>query len=82
MDQFRDGLGEAWTSVATFLPKLVGFLLILAIGYFVAKAVSKVLDRVLEKVGFDKAVEKGGIGKAMAKLKDVLNHARSPTAHA
>ncbi|HEV2757217.1 MAG TPA: hypothetical protein VG318_15735 [Actinomycetota bacterium] len=67
MDQFRDGLGEAWTSVATFLPKLAGFALILVIGYFVAKAISKVLDRVLERVGFDKAVEKGGIGKAMEK---------------
>ena len=67
MEQFKDGLGEAWTSVATFLPKLVGFVMILVIGYFVAKAISKVLDCVLEKVGFDKAVEKGGIGKAMAK---------------
>lgn len=67
MEQFRDGVGEAWTSVATFLPKLVGFALILIIGYFVAKAISKILDRVLEKVGFDKVVERGGIGKAMAK---------------
>lgn len=67
MDQFRDGLGDAWASVATFLPKLFGFLLILIIGYFVAKAISKVLDRVLERVGFDEVVERGGIGKAMAK---------------
>ena len=67
MEQFQDGLGDAWASVATFLPKLFGFFLILVIGYFVAKAVSKVLDKVLERVGFDKAVERGGIGKAMAK---------------
>jgi hypothetical protein len=67
VEQFQDGLGDAWASVATFLPKLFGFVLILVIGYFVAKAVSKVLDKVLERVGFDKVVERGGIGKAMAK---------------
>lgn len=67
MEQFQDGLGDAWASVATFLPKLFGFVLILVIGYFVAKAISKVLDKVLERVGFDKVVERGGIGKAMAK---------------
>ena len=29
MEQFRAGLGDGWASVATFLPKLVGFLIIL-----------------------------------------------------
>ncbi|CAN5419439.1 hypothetical protein BH18ACT16_BH18ACT16_04480 [soil metagenome] len=67
MDQFTDGLGDAFSSFATFLPKLIGFLLILVIGYFIAKAVSKIVDKVLEKVGFDKAVEKGGVGKALEK---------------
>lgn len=67
MDEFTDGLGDAFSSIATFLPKLVGFLLILVIGYFVAKAIAKVLDKVLERVGFDRAVERGGVGKALAK---------------
>jgi hypothetical protein len=67
MDQFTDGLGDAFSSFATFLPKLIGFLLILVIGYFIAKAISKIVDKVLEKVGFDKAVEKGGVGKALEK---------------
>ncbi len=67
MDEFTEGLGDAFSSIATFLPKLVGFLLILVVGYFVAKAIAKVLDTVLERVGFDKAVERGGVGKALAK---------------
>ena len=65
MEQFQEGLGDAWASIATFLPKLVGFLLILIVGYFIAKAISKIIDRVLERVGFDKAVERGGVGKAL-----------------
>jgi hypothetical protein len=66
MQQFKNGLGDAWASVATFLPKLVGFLLILIIGYFIAKALAKVVDRILERVGFDRMVERGGVGKALA----------------
>jgi hypothetical protein len=69
VDEFRSGLGDAWASVATSLPKLVGFLLILVIGYFIAKAVAKILDKVLERVGFDRAVERGGVGRALAQSK-------------
>jgi hypothetical protein len=69
MEEFRAGLGDAWSNVAEFLPKLVGFLLILIIGYFIAKAITKVLGKVLEKVGFDRAVERGGVGKALARSK-------------
>ncbi len=69
MEQFQDGLGDAWASMATFLPKLIGFLLILVIGYFIAKAISKIVGKVLERVGFDKAVERGGVGQALEKSK-------------
>jgi hypothetical protein len=69
VDEFRNGLEDAWASVATFLPKLVGFLLILVIGYFIAKAVAKIIDKILERVGFDRAVERGGVGRALAKSK-------------
>ena len=59
----RDGI----TTFATFVPKLLGFLVILLIGYFVAKIISKLVDKGLEKAGFDRAVERGGIKKALAK---------------
>lgn len=58
---------EGLTSFATFIPKLLGFLVILVVGYVIAKAVAKVVDRLLERAGFDRAVEKGGIKKALAK---------------
>lgn len=67
MQQFTDGLGEAWAQVATFIPKFVAFLLILIVGYFIAKAIAKILDRVLERVGLDRAVERGGVGRALQK---------------
>ena len=69
MEEFKNGLGDAWASVATFLPKLIGFLIILVIGYFIAKALAKVVDGILERVGFDNMVERGGVGQALAKSK-------------
>ena len=69
LNEFQDGLGDAWASIATFLPKLVGFLLILLVGYFIAKAIAGILDKVLERVGFDRAVERGGVGQALSKSK-------------
>jgi len=59
------GVEDAWTNVAEFVPKLFGFLLILIIGYFVAKLIAKAVGAILERVGFDKAVERGGIKKAL-----------------
>ena len=60
------GIEDAWSRVATFVPKLAGFLLILGIGYLVAKALSKTIDAVLERIGFDRAVERGGIRRALS----------------
>jgi hypothetical protein len=63
------GLERAWESILTFVPKLLGFLLILGIGYFVAKALEKLLDRILERVGFDRIVERGGLRTTLARSK-------------
>ncbi len=62
---FRNVLDD----VISFLPKLIGFLLILIIGYFIAKLLARIVDKVLERVGFDRAVERGGIKKALATSK-------------
>ena len=58
---------DGFRSVMTFLPRLLGFLVILLVGYVVAKLVAKLVDKGLEKAGFDRAVERGGIQKALSK---------------
>jgi hypothetical protein len=58
---------DGFRSVITFVPKFLGFLLILVLGYFVAKVLATLVDKLLERAGFDRAVEKGGIKKALAK---------------
>jgi hypothetical protein len=64
---WEGGFESAWDATVTFLPKLLGFLLIIGIGYFVAKAIEKVLDKILERVGFDRLVERGGVKQALAR---------------
>ena len=64
---FEGPITDGFRTVMTFIPKLLGFLVILLVGYFVAKIVAKLVDKGLEKAGFDRAVERGGIKKAMAK---------------
>jgi Conserved TM helix len=59
------GAAAAWASVILWGPKLLMFIAILVIGYFVAKLVCEVLNRVLERVGFDRLVERGGIKRAL-----------------
>jgi hypothetical protein len=66
---FQGGIENAWSNVATFVPKLAAALLILLVGYLVAKAIASILNRVLERVGFDRAVERGGLRQALARSK-------------
>jgi len=65
----QQGLTEAWERIAVFVPKLLGFLAILIIGWFVAKLLARVVDGLLERVGFDRWVERGSLKQALDKTK-------------
>nr|WP_255686824.1 hypothetical protein [Pseudonocardia sp. TRM90224] len=60
-------MADAVGLVAAFVPMLLLFLVIMLIGWLVAKALRKIVNTVLEKVGFDRLVERGGIGRALAR---------------
>ncbi|MFD5174713.1 hypothetical protein ACFWM1_02785 [Nocardia sp. NPDC058379] len=64
---FQQGFTDAWSSVAQFLPKLAAFVAILVIGWIIAKVVAKIVDAVLERVGFDRLVERGQLQKMMSR---------------
>lgn len=65
--EWSQGIEDAWADIASFVPKFIGFLIILIVGYFIAKSIGKIADKLLERVGFDRAVERGGIKKALAR---------------
>src|SRR5215217_558251 len=65
----QGGLTEAWERIAVFVPKFVGFLAILIIGWIVAKLLARLADGILERVGFDRWVERGSLKQALDKSK-------------
>ncbi|MFC4375537.1 hypothetical protein ACFO5K_15650 [Nocardia halotolerans] len=67
--EFQQGFNDAWSSVAQFVPKLVAFVVILLIGWIIAKVVAKIVNAVLERVGFDRLVERGQVQKMLSKSK-------------
>ncbi len=54
-----DSVQQALNSFFGFLPNLLGFLVILFIGYIIARVVKGILTKVLTKVGLDKALHSG-----------------------
>lgn len=54
-------LANALNLVLTFIPRLLGFLVILLVGWLIATLVSKALTLLLRKVGFDRMSERIGL---------------------
>jgi len=61
----QQGLNEAWYRVATFVPKLVGFVVIVFLGDVIAMVLARMMDRVLERIGFDGWVQRGLLGRPL-----------------
>src|SRR5215207_5356340 len=54
-------LQEALSLFLSYIPQLIGALIILIVGYIVAKLLQAVVGRVLQAIGFDSWMERGGI---------------------
>ena len=54
-----------WTKVAEFLPNLAGALLLLIVGYLVAKGIGIAITKLLAKIGLDKLTENSGVASAV-----------------
>jgi Conserved TM helix len=54
-------------SVFHAIPKIVVFLVVLVIGWIVAKALARVTDMILRRVHFDRFVERGVVGQTLAR---------------
>jgi hypothetical protein len=54
--QISDSIQQGLDAFFGFLPNLLAFLVILLVGYFIAKVVSRIVQKVAEKAGLDKAL--------------------------
>src|ERR671918_2743371 len=60
-DTLFQPLQNALSTFLSYLPQLIGAIVILIIGYIVAKVLRAVVGRVLQGIGFDRWMERGGI---------------------
>jgi hypothetical protein len=62
-----NGWEAALANTMAFLPKLLGFIVVLVLGYIVVKMLSKGVERLLTRLRFERAIERTGIKEALAK---------------
>jgi hypothetical protein len=63
-----DSVQRGFDEFATWVPRLLAFIAILIIGYFVAKIVAGLVRKLLERVGFDRTLHSGTAGTWIAKV--------------
>jgi Conserved TM helix len=56
-----NALNDAVRLILTFIPRLIGFAIILLVGFIIATLVSKALTLILRKIGFDRMSERIGL---------------------
>jgi small-conductance mechanosensitive channel len=66
--EVADSLQQALDGFFGFLPNLLGFLVILVIGYVIARVVKGILSKVLDRVGLDRALHSGQTGQYVEKV--------------
>ncbi|MEO6712141.1 MAG: hypothetical protein ABIM89_01785 [Mycobacteriales bacterium] len=64
--EYEAGVENAWSTFMEAVPKVLAFLVILVVGFLVAKAVGKAVTKLLQRANFDRFVQRG-----------VVRHARS-----
>jgi hypothetical protein len=65
-----DSVQRGFTVFFEWLPRLAGALLVLVIGYFVAKLIGKLLFRVLQRAGLDRTLHSGQGGNFVQRVTD------------
>jgi Conserved TM helix len=63
--EWSQGITDAWKNVSTFVPKLIGFVVVLIIGMFVAKILRKIFRRILTAAKVDHVVDRSGFGRTL-----------------
>src|SRR3954463_2052304 len=69
-----DSIDRAFTVFFEWIPRLAGALLVLVIGYFVAKILAKVIWRVLQRAGLDRALHSGQGGNFVQRVTSSPSH--------
>lgn len=61
-------MSALWQKIAAFIPNLIGALVVVIIGFAVAKLLDALLSKLLAKLGLDRLMRGTGLNKMMAKV--------------
>jgi small-conductance mechanosensitive channel len=64
---FTRGVEDAWSKIATLVPKLASFLVVLLLGLFVTKLIARVVRRLAERAKLDAVLDRAGVGRYVRK---------------
>ena len=67
-DALMNGMTAGLRTLATFVPKLLGFLVILLIGWIIAKGLSKLVGLILSKIGLPRIMNRAGLDKLAGRI--------------
>ena len=68
---------DAFGTLLKYAPRLIGALIVLFIGYFIAKIVAAVVARALSKAGFDQVMQRAGVGSFLRRAGTDLTPSRT-----
>lgn len=68
-DTMVEALTTLWTKVGGFVPNFIGMIVILIVGYVIARLLRSIATSGLRKLGFDKASEKTGLSGSLQSAK-------------
>src|SRR3712207_727988 len=68
-----DSIQQGIDSFFSFVPNLIAFLVILVVGYFIAKIIKGIVTKALQKVGIDRALHESDAGKYAKRISDDLS---------
>jgi hypothetical protein len=66
--EISDSIQEGIDSFFGFLPNVIGFLLILLVGYVIARIAKTAINKVLDKVGVDRALHESDAGRYIERV--------------
>jgi mechanosensitive ion channel-like protein len=74
--EIGDSIQQGLDSLVGFLPNILGFLVILLVGYLIAKAVKGIVAKVCERVGLDRTLHSSDAGRYVERLSPGASPAR------
>ncbi len=67
-DTFVESFRDAFSMILGAIPRILGFILIVAIGWFVSSLVARAVLSLLRAIRFDELMQRSGLGDFMTNL--------------